>query len=84
MEGLLLRGAPPDFTTREGLTPLHVAARAALLAPAALLIESGARVDAVDRYGRTPLHYAALAGSSSLVRLLLQQGLDQSRPMRDP
>ena len=42
MEGLLLRGAAADFVSTEGLTPLHAAARAALLAPAALLIESGA------------------------------------------
>ncbi|KAL1521831.1 hypothetical protein AB1Y20_021482 [Prymnesium parvum] len=78
MEGLLLRGASPDFISASGETPLHAASRAALLAPAALLIENSASVDALDGQGRAPMHVAAEAGSSTLVRLLLRHGADAS------
>lgn len=63
MEGLLLRGASPTFAAEAGETPLHAASRAALLAPAALLIENQANVDACDDNGRSPMHAAADAGS---------------------
>ena len=60
----------PDIDAEE--TPLHWAARNALLDIARGLVENGALVSAPDQFGRTPLHRAV--ASPSMVAFLIRAG----------
>ena len=76
---LLDRGEPIDLRSRDGWTPLHLAAYMGRAEAARTLVSRGAPVDAVSTNGtkNTPL-CAALAGSGDheIVRLLLEAGAD--------
>ncbi|KAH8886459.1 ankyrin [Thozetella sp. PMI_491] len=83
---LLAHGADPRKATREGMTPLHLAARArqpnivgilldalrSLRAPAEFPKALNARDNGPHKM--TPLHYACASGQPETVRLLLEAG----------
>jgi ankyrin repeat protein len=75
VRSLLRAGADPNAAQGDGLTALHVAARAGSLEIAQLLIEAKANVDAGTRIGGyTPLHLAAQAAHADVVAALLAAG----------
>ena len=85
---LLERGADPNARMKEGLTPLHVAARDGRVDVARVLLKHGANVGAEDNKGRTPFHAAVdyseegdwegdadyASGKLDVVRALLEHG----------
>ena len=83
---LLAHGASPTATTLEGLSPLHLAARACQSNIVGILISHlsregdpetlAAHVNAKDQIGRSPLHYACRSGRPETVALLLEAGGD--------
>ena len=77
--------------TRDGETPLHVAAFAGATEAAAALLEAGADVDRGTKFDYRPLHYAAAANRRGVTELLLAHGADVhartdevNRPGRTP
>jgi ribosomal protein S11 len=87
---LLDAGAAVDQRTREGRTPLHIAAQQPAR-PEVLraLLAKGADAKAMDVAGMTPLHLAAGAGAEAYIRALVAAGanvnaVSGSRPARDP
>ncbi|KAK8140015.1 ankyrin repeat-containing domain protein [Apiospora sp. TS-2023a] len=89
VKDLLAAGADPVGTTFEGLTPLHLAARARESNIVGMLLEATVgsangwimlgcqdHLDAKDELGRTPLHYACRSGRPETVSLLLAAGAD--------
>jgi len=80
------RGADPLLATKEGITPLMVAAgigrrrgRAVEEAKNALeaikfLMELGADINAPMPNGWTPMHAAALSGSNTIIQFLVKKG----------
>jgi ankyrin repeat protein len=80
---LLDTGADPSVASLDGLTPLHLAARARQSNTVGLLLEANkvqgtSLVNAVDAKGNTPLYYACRSGMGETVRLLLDAGADAS------
>ncbi|KAK7923748.1 ankyrin repeat-containing protein [Apiospora marii] len=86
---LLAAGADPAGPTLEGLTPLHLAARARESNIVGILLEAletsdhrnvsvqrRCHLNARDQVGRTPLHYASRSGRHETVSLLLAAGAD--------
>ncbi|KAJ4361759.1 hypothetical protein N0V83_010699 [Neocucurbitaria cava] len=78
---LLDAGANPMLASLDGLTPLHLAARARQGNVVGLLlkhknIQDTTAVNAVDEKKKTPLYYACRSGSLDIVRLLLDAGAD--------
>lgn len=75
MRELLASGADVNMTTREGITPLHVAALNNKLSAVEFLLTNGAKIDAQDtQYGATPLHLVAHLGHKEVAELLLKHG----------
>ncbi len=74
----LLSGGLVSASTRghQGLTGLHVSARAGHAGTARMLLARGAAVDARSESEEQPLHLAAYAGHLALVELLLAWGAD--------
>ncbi len=68
-------GKKPDDWTRDGETPLHLAAWKNAVATATLLVERGAAVNAKDDDGRTPLHIAAYYNAVETAALLVERGV---------
>ena len=62
--------------TRDGETPLHVAAYVAAEKAAATLLAYGADPNAITEFGWTPLHYAAWSNAVGVVNLLLDSGVN--------
>lgn len=73
---LLERGAKTEIAGRNGLTPLHAAARGAKAENIKQLLAAGARVDATDRDKLMPLHYAVRSRSVESAEHLLRAGAD--------
>ncbi|ETS82694.1 hypothetical protein PFICI_04570 [Pestalotiopsis fici W106-1] len=79
---LLTAGADPTSVTSEGLTALHLAARAREANIVGLLIDELGKVpgrlqqslDAPDQTGRSPLFHACRSGRPESVQLLLDAG----------
>ena len=81
IEALICHGADLSLRTKEGETPLHLAACSAPRLRVILnhIQRQGTetlKVDATDSEGRTPLHYAAAAGNFSAMRILISHGAD--------
>lgn len=70
VRALLELGADPRKTTRDGLTPLHLAGSVAVVGA---LLAAGAVVDARDVEGATPLHRAPCQG---IAEALIGAGAD--------
>ena len=82
---LLEAGADAAACTCEGLTPLHLSARARQSNIIGMILDHYASIDAEkkheivnspDKDGRTPLHYACRSGRFETVLLLLEAGAD--------
>ena len=85
---LLERGADPNARMKNGLTPLHVAAKDGRVEVARVLLKHGANVGTEDNKGRTPFHAAVdyseqrgwegnadyASGKLDVVRVLLEHG----------
>ncbi|XP_076585443.1 uncharacterized protein ank2a isoform X7 [Chaetodon auriga] len=69
---LLDRGGQIDAKTRDGLTPLHCAARSGHDPAVEILLERGAPILARTKNGLSPLHMSAQGDHIECVKLLLQ------------
>lgn len=74
IERLLERDINPDWSTRDGVTALMLAARVANLSLLNKLIEAGAAVNAENDRGGTALMYAVISAQPEAVSALLQHG----------
>jgi ankyrin repeat protein len=74
----ILSGDPSlvSASSRDGYTPLRMAAVAGHVEAAMLLLRKGAGVNARDKFEATPLHYAAITGNPEMAVLLLSHGAD--------
>lgn len=80
---LLDAGADPSLASNDGLTPLHLAARARQCNSVGLLLDYLSRgessiVDAKDEKGRSALYYACQSGRPETVKLLIDAGANTS------
>ncbi len=72
---LIDRGrAQLDTHDEDGLTPLHVAARAGHVSILELLVAAGADKDALDKSGGSPLHWAVATAHDSCAMRLIDAG----------
>jgi Ankyrin repeats (3 copies) len=71
---ILQNGANIDLAGRDGIFPLHCAARKPGATLTEVLLQVGARVDVQDNSGMTPLHWAAYTGSVEPLKALLRRG----------
>lgn len=75
---LISRGADPNATLWDGVTPLFRAVQLDHPYDVELLLADGADLNARDINGRTPLHWAAMIGKADLVQLLLDHNANPS------
>ncbi|XP_035696073.1 caskin-1-like isoform X4 [Branchiostoma floridae] len=78
MCAVLLEATPRDKCDKNGITPLHLAARNGHVDIMRLLIQAGIDVNRETLTG-TALHEAALYGKTDAVRLLIECGVEVSR-----
>ena len=71
---LIKAGIPVDIKTKDGSTPLMLAANAGATQNLKTLLALGAGVNEKDKNLATPLHYAAASKSDAIARLLLDAG----------
>jgi ankyrin repeat protein len=74
VRSLLRAGATVEERSRDGYSPLHLAAARDAREVAAVLLEAGATVDAGSFSSETALHYAAASGALEVAALLLSRG----------
>lgn len=75
VQSLLAAGVDPNAARGDGLTALHMAARAGNLEVTNLLLKGGANVAAVTRLGGyTPLHLASEVAQAATAAALLEAG----------
>ena len=80
-EYLLIKGANPNLTDKQGFTPLHIAASRNDIDLVRSLLAHGASIDArTSGHGRTALLIAAMSGFTDMVRALLEGGANPSLP----
>jgi len=71
---LLQRGADPEMRGRDGIGPLHCAAKQGSAQAITAIIQAGASVDIQDNSRKTPLHWAAYTGHIDAINILLRKG----------
>ena len=71
---LLKHGANPAALTRQGRTPLHLAAEDGDIACAEVLVAGGADLNGKGAQDATPLHWAAAKGNSEFGKWLVKKG----------
>jgi ankyrin repeat protein len=77
VQSLLVAGVDPNAARGDGLTALHMAARAGNLELTNLLLKGGASVSAATRIGGyTPLHLASEVAQASTAAALLSAGAE--------
>ncbi|MEX0342288.1 MAG: ankyrin repeat domain-containing protein [Erythrobacter sp.] len=76
---LLSKGANPNITDRNGISPLQLAAQLGFVEGVEILADSGAQVDIADSTGETPLISAVHRRDGALVRLLIEKGANADR-----
>ena len=76
LELLLNRGGDPNqqLCSKEGITPLHVAAHFGAINIIDMLIKHGANVRIKNCRDATPMHFAALAKKTEAVKRLIEHG----------
>ncbi|XP_023316577.1 tankyrase-2-like [Trichogramma pretiosum] len=81
VELLLRRGADPNMTNKDGLTPLHIISKNNYRDDLAEMVfeisdekHEPVRVDAQDKFGRTPLHLALEIRNRNLMKILMRRG----------
>uniref|UniRef100_A0A671SIL9 Ankyrin repeat domain 52a n=1 Tax=Sinocyclocheilus anshuiensis TaxID=1608454 RepID=A0A671SIL9_9TELE len=79
LELLVNNGADVNMQSKEGKSPLHMAAIHGRFTRSQILIQNGGEIDCVDRYGNTPLHVAAKYGHELLISTLMTNGADTAR-----
>ncbi|KAK2807284.1 hypothetical protein FQN50_005437 [Emmonsiellopsis sp. PD_5] len=62
---------------RDGMTPLHLAAKSGKLEWVKQLAKSRERLHATDHWGRTPIHIAASEGHHDVVEFLMKEAGDE-------
>ncbi|CAB1120267.1 unnamed protein product [Ectocarpus sp. CCAP 1310/34] len=72
--GLLAGSVDPNLPTRDGRTPLHLAAVAGQKAPVLSLLEHGTTIDARDATDESPRVEASCRGRQAIVETLLSKG----------
>ncbi|NWY93523.1 ANR52 phosphatase, partial [Loxia curvirostra] len=65
--------------SKEGKSPLHMAAIHGRFTRSQILIQNGREIDCADRFGNTPLHVAARYGHELLISTLMTNGADTAR-----
>ncbi|VUC34382.1 unnamed protein product [Clonostachys rosea] len=75
--------ADPDFTDKDGETPLIKACSDNDVRLAVFLLEHGANPNHKDQQGYSPLHHAIFGGSQQMVQLLTPRISRQQLNMRD-
>ncbi|WP_257281820.1 ankyrin repeat domain-containing protein [Endozoicomonas sp. ISHI1] len=83
VERLINAGANLNVRTKNGATPLYIAAEMGHTDIATLLIESGADLNACTKDGTTPLLIAAQKGNIDIVKLLIEAGADLNADLWD-
>jgi len=76
---LTSRGANPNISDKNGVTPLVIATRLGFNEGVEALIAGGASVDVATSTGETPLISAVHRRDSGLMRVLLEAGADPDR-----
>ena len=71
---LTQKGANPNQTDKQGVTPLEISTRLGDAESVTALLEAGARVDPVTSTGETPLIFAVHKRDIPLVQVLLEHG----------
>lgn len=79
MRFLLSRGANPNAETKDGITPLEVAAQLGYVEGMEILLERGAQVDPTNIAGETPLIAAVHRRDAGMIRALIAKGADPGR-----
>ncbi|KAJ8390506.1 hypothetical protein AAFF_G00103030 [Aldrovandia affinis] len=79
LELLVNNGADVNMQSKEGKSPLHMAAIHGRFTRSQILIQNGGEIDCVDKYGNTPLHVAAKYGHELLISTLMTNGADTAR-----
>jgi len=73
VSSLLRGGADPEMRGRDGMGPLHCAAKRSSAQVIRSFLQAGASVDIQDNSRKTPLHWAAYAGNVDAINMLWQK-----------
>jgi len=76
---LLGKGANPNISDKQGVTPLMLASQKGFVEAVSALAQSGARVDEANDTGETPLIAAVHRRDLAMLRVLLLAGADPDR-----
>ena len=80
---LVSEGADIQAKTKDGFTPLHIAANTKDIALVQFLVSQGADVNAKDDHGKTPLFWAAVLGNWETAQFLISEGADINTKTED-